>query len=418
MKTDLDKLMERDSIDALWIMGAASHNPAMTYFTGNVHVGYGDLILRRGKEPVLFCNAMEREEAASTGLEIIVNAKYEGRKVLEESGGDIQLARAKVLKMMFEELDLTTGRISLYGKEEVGPVLGMVSEARKLLPGIEFVGEGSDSILLEVRATKDEWEIDRIRKMGRITTEVVGKTAALLQDSQVNADEVLLNKDGLPLTIGEVKNLINLWLSERGVENPEGTIFAISRDAGIPHSAGNPEDEIRLGKTIIYDIFPREAGGGYFFDFTRTWCLGYAPQAELDLYQDVKYVYDTIMQEIKMDEEAPIYQDRTCELFEERGHRTIRQDSQLQSGYVHSLGHGLGLDVHERPWFNSRGKAADVLRAGSVVTIEPGLYYPEKGMGCRIEDSVWVRPDGVMEILADYPYDLVLPMKHWNANGK
>lgn len=416
MKTDLHELMEREGIDALWIVGAASHNPAMTYFTGIAHVGYGDLILRRGKEPILFCNAMEREEAASTGLEVIVNAKYEFRKVMEESNGDIQLAGAKILKMMFEELDLTNGRVALYGKEEVGPVLGRVSKAQKLLPGIEFIGEGPDSILLEARATKDEWEIERIREMGRITTDVVGKTAALLQNCQVNADELLFNNEGKPLTIGEVKNQINLWLAERGVENPEGTIFALGRDAGIPHSAGNPSDEICLGKTIIYDIFPREAGGGYFFDFTRTWCLGYAPEAEAKLYQDVKYVYETIMDELEMGESAPFYQERTCELFEERGHPTLRQDSQLQSGYVHSLGHGLGLDVHERPWFSKRGQAGDLLSAGSVVTIEPGLYYPEKGMGCRLEDTVWIRPDGVMEVLAEYPYDLVLPMRHWKAN--
>jgi Xaa-Pro aminopeptidase len=417
MKTDLHQLMEREGIDALWIVGAASHNPAMTYFTGNVHVSYGDLILIKGKEPVLFCNAMEREEAASTGFDVIVTAKYEFLKVLEESDGDMQLAGAKVLKMMFEELGLTSGRVAIYGKEEVGPIFGRVKEAQKLLPGIEFIGEASDSILLEARATKDEWEIDRIREMGRITTEVVGKTAALLQDCQVNTDEVLLNEEGKPLTIGEVKNQINLWLSERGVENPEGTIFAIGRDAGIPHSAGNPEDEICLGKTIIYDIFPREAGGGYFFDFTRTWCLGYAPEPEEQLYQDVKNVYETIMDELKMDEPAPSFQDRTCELFEEQGHATIRQDSQVQSGYVHSLGHGVGLDIHERPWFSKRGKTPDILTAGSIVTIEPGLYYPEKGMGCRLEDSVWVRPDGGMEILAEYPYDLVLPMKHWKANS-
>ncbi len=416
MKTDLQQMMEREGIDALWIIGAAAHNPAMTYFTGNVHVSYGDLILRRGKEPVLFCNAMEREEAASTGFETVVTAKYEFLKVLEKSDGNIQLAGAKILKMMFEELGLTSGRVSIYGKEEVGPIFGRLKEVQKLLPEIEFIGEASDSILLEARATKDQWEIERIREMGKITTAVVAKTAALLQDSQVNADEVLLNKEGKPLTIGEVKNLINHWLSERGVENPEGTIFAIGRDAGIPHSGGNAEDKICLGKTIIFDIFPREAGGGYFFDFTRTWCLGYAPEAEERLYQDVKSVYETIMDELKMDEPAPLFQDRTCELFEEQGHPTIRQDSQLQSGYVHSLGHGLGLDIHERPWFNKRGKTADLLLPGSVVTIEPGLYYPEKGMGCRLEDSIWVRPDGVMEILADYPYDLVLPMKHWKAD--
>ena len=415
MKTDLDQLMKRENIDALWIMGAASHNPAMTYFTGNVHVGYGDLILRKGKKPVLFCNAMEREEAASTGFEVIVTAKYEFLKVLEESKGNMQLARAKILKMMFEELDLTSGRVAIYGKEEVGPILGRIMEAQKLLPGIDFIGEASDSILLEARATKDQWEIERIREMGKITVEVVGKTAALLQDCQVNADQVLLNKEGKPLTIGEVKNQINLWLSKRGVENPEGTIFAIGRDAGIPHSAGNAEDEICLGKTIIFDIFPREAGGGYFFDFTRTWCLGYAPEGEQQLYQDVKDVYETIMEELEIDQPAPSFQDRTCELFEEQGHQTIRQDSQLQSGYVHSLGHGVGLDIHERPWFSKRGKTADLLLPGSVVTIEPGLYYPDKGMGCRLEDSVWVRPDGGMEILAEYPYDLVLPMRHWKA---
>jgi Xaa-Pro aminopeptidase len=55
----------------------------------------------------------------------------------------------------------------------------------------------------------------------------------------------------------------------------------------------------------------------------------------------------------------------------------------------------------------------DILAPGSVVTIEPGLYYPERGMGCRIEDLVWVRPDGEFEVLAPYPYDLVLPMDHW-----
>ena len=415
MKTDLAKLMEREDIDALWIVGSASHNPAMTYFTGNVHVGYGDLIIQRGKEPVLFCNAMEREEAASTGLDVIVNAKYEFQKVLEESQGNIQLAGAKVLKMMFEEIGLTSGRISINGKEEVGSIFGVIQEAQKLLPDIEFIGEGSSSILLEARATKDEWEIERIREMGKITTEVVGMTASLLQNSKVNTDEILLNEEGKPLTIGEVKNRINLWLSERGVENPEGTIFAIGRDAGIPHSAGDSDDKICLGKTIIFDIFPREAGGGYFFDFTRTWCLGYAPEAEEKLYQDVKHVYETIMSELKIDEAAHTFQERTCELFEEKGHPTTRQDSQLQSGYVHSLGHGLGLDVHERPWFRKRGPEGDLLLSGSVVTIEPGLYYPEQGMGCRIEDSVWVRPDGQMEILAEYPYDLVLPMKHWKA---
>ncbi|NQS90837.1 MAG: aminopeptidase P family protein [Chloroflexi bacterium] len=413
MKSDLHQIMARENIDVLWILGAATHNPAMTYFTGNVHVGYADLILKRGGEPVIFCNSMEREEAASSGLETINAAKYEFIKILEEMEGNQLKASAKVLQKMFDELGITRGRIAVYGKIDIGGILGTLKYLEEMMPDIEFIGEGSRSSLLEARATKDIHEIDRIRAIGKITTAVVGKTAALLQNCQVREDEVLLNDNGEPLTIGAVKTRINLWLAESGVENPLDCIFAIGRDAGIPHSAGTPENEIRLGKTIIYDIYPQEAGGGYFFDFTRTWCLGYAPVAETKMYEDVKLVYETIMSEMKMDEYASVYQDRTCDLFEAQGYDTIRQDSQLLSGYVHSLGHGLGLELHERPWFAPSKGQKDPLLPDSVVTIEPGLYYPEKGMGCRIEDSVWVRPDGKMEILAEYSYELVLPMKNW-----
>jgi Xaa-Pro aminopeptidase len=78
---------------------------------------------------------------------------------------------------------------------------------------------------------------------------------------------------------------------------------------------------------------------------------------------------------------------------------------------VHSIGHGLGLFVHERPWFRKQGDTADKLDPGVVVTIEPGLYYPSKNLGCRIEDAVYVTPEGEMEILTEYPYDLVVPVK-------
>jgi len=208
-----------------------------------------------------------------------------------------------------------------------------------------------------------------------------------------------------------VKTKINLWLTERGAENPEGTIFAIGRDAGVPHSAGAAKDVLRLGQSIVFDIFPCETGGGYFYDFTRTWCLGYAPDDVQALYDDVYSVYRQIMDELEAGKPCPEFQVRTCDLFEARGHPTIQRDPQTQQGYVHSLGHGLGLDVHERPWFRREVSPIDRLDPGSVVTIEPGLYYPERGMGARIEDTVWVRPDGGMEVLAGYPYDLVIPVK-------
>jgi Xaa-Pro aminopeptidase len=268
-----------------------------------------------------------------------------------------------------------------------------------------------DTILLEARATKSPDEIERIRQMGVRTTTVVGKTARFLQSHPVGENETLIKADGSPLTIGDVKSQIKLWLAEAGAEDTEGMIFAIGRDAGVPHSSGNPDDPITLGRTIVFDIFPAEAGGGYFYDFTRTWCLGYAPAEVEKVYNDVVKVYDTVVGELKLGVNAAEYQARTCELYEAMGYETIRQNPRLEQGYIHSLGHGLGLNVHEKPWFARKEDPSNVLQVGSVFTIEPGLYYPEKGFGIRVEDTWYVKEDGSFEKLVDFPRDLVLPMK-------
>jgi Xaa-Pro aminopeptidase len=107
------------------------------------------------------------------------------------------------------------------------------------------------------------------------------------------------------------------------------------------------------------------------------------------------------------------YQRMTCEYFESKGHATVMNTAMPLEGYVHSLGHGVGINIHERPFSGLTVGEDNRLAPGVVVTSEPGLYYPDRGMGFRIEDTLWVRPDGRMEILAEYPYDFVLPMKNW-----
>jgi Xaa-Pro aminopeptidase len=260
--------------------------------------------------------------------------------------------------------------------------------------------------------TKDDPEVERIRKMGVITTQVVGLVADFITSKKVK-NGLLVNRNGIPVKIGEVKKRINMWLSERGAYNPEGTIFAIGHDAGVPHSSGNPTDPLKLGQTIVFDIFPCEPGGGYFYDFTRTWCLGYAPPEAEELYGQVKEIYDRLMDSFKMNTPFRDYQRITCEYFESKGHKSQLNTENPLDGYVHSLGHGVGLNIHERPFSGLQMDDSHRLVPGVIVTSEPGLYYPDKGMGFRIEDTLWMRPDGKIEVLADYPYDLVLPMKKW-----
>jgi Xaa-Pro aminopeptidase len=410
MKSDLDRLLKDNNAEALWVIGPAQHNPPMVYLTGGGHMTQADVIKRVGQPPLLCHAPMEREEAARTSLRTLNYNKFPPKDRIAAANGDHLTASALLYKSIFEEIGLQEGKVLLYGRTDVGKYFSIINKLQELLPGLEFQGDLDDSVLLQAMATKDEGELERIREMGRRVVKVVLRVADFLTHHKVE-DEVLIKPDGNPLLIGDVKNQINLWLSELGAENPEDTIFAIGRDAGVPHSSGTPSDVLRLGQTIVFDIFPCEQGGGYFYDFTRTWCLGYAPDKAQQLYNQVKAVYDQVTSELETGINAAFFQSRTCELFEAQGHTTIRQDPAVESGYVHSLGHGVGLNIHEKPWFSRPDDPTNALVPGSVFTIEPGLYYPDRGMGIRLEDTYHVTREGRFQKFVDYPMELVLPMK-------
>ena len=414
MKSDLDAIMQASHLDALVVVGHAEYNPPMYFFTGGGHVSHATLIKKRGEEAVLFHGDMERDEAAKSGLKLIPYSKYDFEELTKKANKDHVLAGAMRFEEMFKDVGVTSGRVGVYGTYDVGSVFGLLIALQKLMPAVEFVGEPRESsIFMKAMETKDEKDVARIRRVGRITTEVVGKVRDFLTNCDVRDDEVLLKEDGTPLTVGDVHSKIRLWVSERGAELPSGFIFAQGRDAGVPHSAGTPTDFMRLGQTIVFDIYPAEAGGGYYYDFTRTWSLGYAKPEAQELYDQVKEIFDKLNDNFDLNAPFRNYQQMTCEYFESKGHKTPLNTKAPQEGYVHSLGHGVGLNIHERPFSGFNAGDDHRLAPGVVITSEPGLYYPEKGMGFRIEDTLWVRPDGKIETLADYPYDFVLPMKKW-----
>jgi Xaa-Pro aminopeptidase len=410
MKTDIDILMAERNLDVVLVIGPGQNNPPMVYLTGGAHLTSADLVKKRGEPAVLFCNPMERDEAVRTGLATRNLGDYKLQELVKQHEGNVLKATVIRYQRMLADLGITGGRMGVYGRSDAGVAHALFSGLQQTMPGLEIVGEAGNSLITQAMATKDEAEVERIRHMGQVTTAVVGQVAEFLT-SHPARDHTLVKADGQPLTIGDIKKRINLWLAERGADNPEGTIFAIGRDAGVPHSTGAANDPLRLGQTIVFDIFPCEPGGGYHYDFTRTWCLGYAPDEVLKLYEDVHAVYSQVMENLQPGARFRDSQELTCSLFEARGHPTIKANPQTQEGYVHSVGHGLGLYVHELPMSGAAASEKDRLLPGSVVTIEPGLYYPERGMGVRLEDTVWARPDGKFEILAPYPLDLILPVK-------
>lgn len=413
MKADIDLKMKEQNLDALWVMGAMKHNADMVYFTGIHEVKQVDLFKRVGNPPIVYHFVdMERDEAKKCGLEVhSLDAEKPLDKYFKAHQGDLGKAVANRLKDVMTELGLHKGRIAISGSTNIQWALCIIEHLKSLLPDVEFVTILRNSPIQQARRTKEEEEVNHVRQMGQITTEVVNRVADFLTSQRVKENR-LVDNEGIPIKISDIKSRINLWIAELGAENPQETIFAIGREAGIPHSTGNPDAILELGKPIVFDIFPCEKGGGYFYDFTRTWCIGYASEETARLHAQVLKVHHKILDELEPNVPLKTYQSRACKLFSEMEHKTIAEQSPLDEGYVHSISHGIGLDIHENPFSGITATEQDLLEPGVVFSIEPGLYYPSKEIGIRIEDTAYLNPDGHVEILADYPYDLVLPIKN------
>jgi Xaa-Pro aminopeptidase len=415
VKQDLDRLMSEREIDAAVVTGSVQNNPSMYYMANGAHLTRGILVKRRGQEPVLIHQAMERDEAAKSGLATLDLTHFDYRGLIQESENALQ-AQVKLFHKIFDELSIS-GRIGFYGMQEQGSSYALFKALEAALPDITIVGEYGNDIFDVARATKEADEIQRMRRVGQATSTVMHEIIGFIRDHQVvrrsrdgSEVEMLVKSDGTPLTVGDVKRFGRSRLFVYELEDSEGMIFALGSDAGVPHSRGEAHDPIYLGQSIVFDLFPREMGGGYFHDMTRTFCLGYAPPEVQQAYDDVRACFDQVMAALQPDTPARRYEELTCEIFEAQGHNTHRIDRTLQEGYVHSLGHGVGLKLHERPAISLSPDNQDLLRPGAVVTIEPGLYYPSRGFGIRIEDTVYLDENGQFHSLTDYPKDLVVDM--------
>jgi Xaa-Pro aminopeptidase len=395
--------MEERGLGAILVAGRVHGNPAMYYMTNGTVGGY--VVKKRGEESVLLCSPIEREEAAASGLTTVNIGKYDFLSILREADDRLD-AVVELYRRVFADLGVS-GRVGFYGLMDRGSAWVALNALDARLEGIEVYGDSDVTLIDAARATKDAAEAERMREIGRRTCGIIGQTVEFLRSHGVK-DGALAQADGTPLTIGRVHEQINRFIAEHRLEDPEGFIFSIGRDAAVPHNKGNPDDVVALGKTIVFDIFPCEAGGGYFADVTRTFCLGYAPPDVEKAYQDLDECQTKVLEAYKVGAEARLYQQMTCEFFESRGHPTVASDTQTESGYVHSLGHGLGLAVHEEPRFSDTPHNTDVLRPGHVFTCEPGLYYPDRGFGLRIEDDVWIDPEGVVHNLTDFSKELVI----------
>ena len=249
------------------------------------------------------------------------------------------------------------------------------------------------------RRSKNETEIAGIRRAQRACEAALDAARELLRKAEPNGAG--LQVDGQPLTCERIKRVIEDVFADHGVEGSD-MIVSHGPQTAVGHNMGS--GQIAPNEPIVFDLFPRDKATGCYSDMTRTYVVGEASGELKEWYDLVKRALETSTAEVRPGVNGRALFELVCDQFHAAGYKTQlnKQPGEvLEDGFFHSLGHGVGLEVHELP---SMGRVGQDLVPGDVITIEPGLYRSGYG-GLRLEDIVLVTRDGY-EVLTDYPYDL------------
>ncbi|WP_049968632.1 M24 family metallopeptidase [Haloferax prahovense] len=257
----------------------------------------------------------------------------------------------------------------------------------------------ADDVLTNIRAVKSDEEVEHIHAAQDANEAAMRAAEGLIRAADV-AEDGTLTYESDPLTSERVREEIEVTLLRHGCALDE-TIVACGADAADPHDRGG--GPLHADEAVIIDIFPRDKETKYNGDMTRTFVKG-EPSPEIREWFDLtEEAFEAALDAVEPGATGKDVHDAVCDVYEAAGESTLRADPSAETGFIHSTGHGVGLDVHELPSLSPSGEE---LRPGHVITIEPGLYDPEIG-GVRIEDLVVVTEDGY-ENLTEYPVELVV----------
>src|SRR5688572_10010376 len=254
----------------------------------------------------------------------------------------------------------------------------------------------ANGMLFPEREIKTAEEAAHVREGNRLCS--VGFSAAekILRASRIKGNTLFYRRK--VVTSESVRFAMETAILELG-GNAQDTIVAGGDQACDPHERGS--GPLRPHELIIIDVFPRVTKTGYFGDMTRTYLKGRPREVQRRLVETVLAAQRAALRTMHTGVDGRDVHRTVTETFDEAGYETKRTKTG-SVGFFHGTGHGLGLEVHDPGRMSPTVPAP--LKLGSVLTVEPGLYYPGLG-GCRWEDVVWVTKTGV-QLLSKHPY-------HW-----
>jgi Xaa-Pro aminopeptidase len=362
------------------IYGAPEASPDLFHA---IPVGIGDpfLYAEAGGRRVATPSVLDADKVAKLGVEILDPSTLGADALFAQGMGRHEVSLEIVLRAC-RELGLARAAV---------PPEFPVAVADHLRAG-GVVLDVDPELFVARRRRKTDAQIAGIRRAQKAADAAMAVAAELIRELRPG------------LTSEAVRDAMAAVCDEHGCTLPGDVIVSHGAQAADGHESGS--GALAAGESVVVDIWPRDRGSRCWADMTRTFVAGGGePDAELaEFWRLTRASLDRVYPAVRAGADGAEIFRLSCEPYIEAGQPTQLTKAEgeiLRDGYFHSLGHGVGLEVHESPGL---GRASDPLMAGDVITLEPGCYRQGYG-GCRLEDLVIVTEDGC-ETLTDFPYDL------------
>ena len=364
--------------DAIVIYGAPETSADMFHV---IPEGIVDpfLYVEDGDRRVATASVLDADKVRAHGIEV-VDAALLGRDELLASGMPPHAIEAELALRALRQLGVERARVPFEFPAGVADVVRA--------DGIELVI--APDVFVERRRRKSGAQLDGIRRAQRAADAAMAVAARMIRAGGTTAEDV--------------RTAMQATCEEHGCELPDDVIVAPGGQGAAGHESGH--GPLGDGEPVVVDIWPRDKASRCWADMTRTFVAGGGePDEELARYweltrESLRRVYPMV----RSGADCRAIYETSCQPYIEAGLPTQlskEPGTVLRDGFFHGLGHGVGLEVHERPGL---GRSPDTLQAGDVVTLEPGCYRQGYG-GVRLEDLVVVTEDGC-ETLTDFPYEM------------
>ncbi len=339
--------------------------------------------LEQGSEIVIVASSLEegraRKESRATA---VLNMNEFGLKELSAAGAAGDDLNAKLIARFLESRRITRVAVAAYF-----PV-GLADRLRGM--GVELVVASDIS---SRRRAKRPDEIAALEQTQRATEDAWAKGVEAIRRASVRKDGTL-ELDGEVFTAERLRAVVESRLLDLGCSS-EGAILAPGPQAADPHMIGS--GPLHANEPIVMDIFPQHKTTRYFADMTRTVSKGRPSDEIVKMYEAVQRAQDAGIKALRPGITGREVHELVEDIIFAAGYDTLRAGQQhsprnggLPRGFIHSTGHGVGLEIHEAP---NVGRAGKALVVGDVVTVEPGVYDPDIG-GVRLEDMLVITESG------------------------